>query len=80
MLNKSARISTAASKKHTESRHVQTDEMNTEILKKFENLIIGPHSAAFCKAMDNLTGVYKKCDVDNDVLIVKFFVEEKIKF
>ena len=80
MLNKSARISTAASKKHTESRHVQTDEMITQILKRFEKLINGPHSGAFCKTMDNLTCVYKNCDVDNDVLIVKFIVEEKIKF
>ena len=32
--NKSARISATVSKKHRESRHVQTDEMNTETMKK----------------------------------------------
>ena len=42
-------VSTAVSKTHTESRHVQTDEMNTETLKRLKNLINGPHSAAFCK-------------------------------
>ena len=52
MSNKSARVSISVSKKHTESRHVQTDEMNTETLKRFENLINGPHSAAFCKIMN----------------------------
>ena len=45
--NKFTRVLTAVSKKHTESRHVQTDEMNSETLKSFENLINGPHSAAF---------------------------------
>ena len=77
--NKSARISTSVSKKHTESRHVQTDEMNTETLKRFENLINGPHSAAFCKIMDILTSGYGKLDVDTDVLFVKFIVEGKVK-
>ena len=78
--SKSARVSTSVSKKHTESRHVQTDEMNTETLKRFESLINGPHSVAFCKIMDILTSGYGKLDVDTDVLFVKFFVEEKIKF
>ena len=76
--NKSARISTSVSKKHTESRHVQTDEMKTEILKRFESSINGPHSAAFCKII--LTSGYGKLDVDTDVLCVKFIVEEKIRF
>ena len=78
--NKSARILTSVSKKHTESRHVQIDELNTETLKRFESLIIGPHSAAFCKIMDILTSGYGKLDVDTDVLFVKFVVEEKVKF
>ena len=78
--NKSVRFSTSVSKKHTESRHVQTDEMNTETLKRFESLINGPHSAAFCKIMDILTSGYGKLDVDTDVLFVKFIVEEKVKF
>ena len=47
--NKSARISTSVSKKHTESRHVQTDELSTETLKRFESLIIGPHNGYFDK-------------------------------
>ena len=78
--NKSVRVSTSVSKKHTESRHVQTDEMNTETLKRFESLINGPHSAAFCKIMDILTSGYGKLDVDTDVLFVKFIVEEKVMF
>ena len=78
--SKSARVSSSVSKKHTESRQVQTDEMNTETLKRFESLINGPHSAAFCKIMNILTIGYGKLDVDTDVLIVKFIVEEKIKF
>ena len=77
---KSARISTSVSKKHTESRHVQTDEMNTETLKRFESLINEPHFATFCEIMEILTSGYEKLDVDTDVLFVKFIVEEKIKF
>ena len=78
--NKSARISTSVSKTPTESRHVQTDEMFTETLKRFKSLINGPHSAAFCKIMAILTSGYGKLDVDTDVLFVKFIVEEKVKF
>ena len=78
--NKSARISTSVSKKHTASRHVQTDEMNTEYLKRFESLINGPHCAAFCKIRDLWAIGYGKLDVDTDVLFVKFIVEEKVKF
>ena len=78
--NKSVRVSTSVSKKQTESRHVQTDEMNEETLKKIESLINGTHSAAFCKVMDILTSGYEKLDVDTDVLFVKFIVEEKTKF
>ena len=78
--NKSARVSTSLSKKHTEGRHVQTDEMNTKTLKKIECLIIGTHSAAFCKIMDILTIGNGKLDVDTDVLFVKIIVEGKVKF
>ena len=78
--NKSAKISTSVLTKHTESRHVQTGEMNTEALKRFESLINEPHSAAFCKIMNIFTSGYGKLDVDTDVFFVKFFVEEKVKF
>ena len=47
--NKSARILTSVSKKHTESRHVQTYEMNTETLKRFESLIRDPILPQFVK-------------------------------
>ena len=47
--NKSATFLTAVSKKHTESRHIQTYEMKTETLKNFEILINGPHSAVFVR-------------------------------
>ena len=47
--NNSARVLTAVSKKHTESRPVQRDEMNTETLERYGNLLSGPHSAAFVK-------------------------------
>ena len=78
--NKSARISTSFLKKHTESRNIQTDEMETETLRRFKRLINGPHSATFCKIMDILTNGYVKFDVHTDVLFVKFIVEEKVKF
>ena len=66
--------------KHRESKHVQTDQMNRETLRIFENLIKRPHSVAFCKISVNLTNAYGKLDVDNEVLFVKFIVQEKINF
>ena len=53
--NKGARVSSEVSKKRTESRQVQTDEMNTETLERFESFNNGLHFAAFSKLMDNLT-------------------------
>ena len=49
-------------------------------MKRFENFIIGPHSAAFRKIRDILTSGYGKLDVDTDDLFLKFIVEEKVKF
>ena len=51
-----------------------------KILKRFDILINGPHSAVFVYKMDILTSGYGKLDVDTTVLLVKFVVEEKNKF
>ena len=58
--NKSARISTAVLKKHTESKHVQTDKMNKETLIRFESSIDESFMPLFCKIMDILTSGYGK--------------------
>ena len=68
------------SQKHIESRQVQTDEMNTETMRRFESFNNGSHSAAFSKIMDKLTSGYGKFDVDNNVFFVKFIVDEKYEF
>ena len=44
----------------------------TETMKNFENLIIGHHSAAFCKITDNLTSEYESLEVDNAVFFDNF--------
>ena len=51
----------------TERIHVQTVEMITETLKRFESLINGPDSATLCKLIDILTSGYGKPGVDNNV-------------
>ena len=53
--NKSAINLATVSQKHTNSRHIQTSQMNTETLKRFESSINGPRSAFFVEVdMENL--------------------------
>ena len=49
-------------------------------LKRFEKILHGPHSGAFCQIMDIFVSGYGKLDIDNDVLCVRLVYEEKIKF
>ena len=58
----------------------QTDQICTETFKRVENILSGPHSAAFCKVMDILVSGYGKLDIDSELLFVRLVFEEKIKF
>ena len=64
----------------TLNQQLQTDRITTETLKRFENILYGPHSGAFCQIMDIFVSGYGKLDIDNDVLCVRLVFEEKIKF
>ena len=61
-------------------QQMQTDCLSTETLKRFANLLNGPHAGAFCQIMDIFVSGYGKLDIDNDVLCVRLVFEEDIKF
>ena len=62
------------------NQQLQTDRLSTETLKRFEKILHGPHSGAFCQIMDIFVSGYGKLDIDNDVLCVRLVNEEEIKF
>ena len=62
------------------NQQLQTDRLSTETLKRFEKILHGPHSGAFCQIMDIFVSGYGKLDIDNEVLCVRLVYEEKIKF
>ena len=64
----------------TFNQQLQTDRISNETLKRFENILYGPLSGAFCQIMDIFVSGYGKLDIDNDVLCVRLVFEEKIKF
>ena len=64
----------------TLNQQLQNDRKLTETLKRFENILYGPHSDAFCQIMDIFVSGYWKLDIDKDVLCVRLIFEEKIKF
>ena len=59
---------------------IQTDQLTTETLKRFQSILSGPHVGAFCQVMDIFISGYGKLEIDSDVLCVRFLYEEKIKF
>ena len=64
----------------TSNQQIQTDWLSAETLKRFENILYGPHAGAFCQIMDIFMSGYGKLNIDNDVLCVRLVFEEKIKF
>ena len=62
------------------SKQVQTDFVNSEIIRRVENILSGPHSGAYCQIMDIFVSGYGKLKIDTDLLSVRLVYEEKIKF
>ena len=62
------------------NQQTQTDSFSSESLKRFQNILSGPHSGAFCQIMDIFLSGYGNLLVDTDVLFVRIVYEEKIKF
>ena len=62
----------------TLNQQLQTDRISTETIKRFENILYGPHSGFFCRIMDIFVSGYGKLDIDNDVLCVRLVFEKKI--
>ena len=59
---------------------IQTDQLTTETLKRFQSILSGPHAGAFCQIMTTFISGYGKLEIDSDVMCVRFLYEEKIKF
>ena len=64
----------------TSNQQMQTDWLSTETLKRFENILYGPHAGAFCQIMKIFMSGYGKLNIDNDVLCVRLVFEEKKSF
>ena len=62
------------------NQQTQTDSFASESLKRFQNILSGPHSGAVCQIMDIFLSGYGNLLVDTDVLFVRIVYEEKIKF
>ena len=62
------------------SKQVQTDFVNSENIRRVENILCGPHSGAFCQIMDSFASGHRKLNIDTDLLSVRIVFEEKIKF
>ena len=61
------------------SKQVQTDFVNSETIRRVENILSGHHSGAFCQIMDIFVSGYGKLNIDTDLLSVRLVYEEKIK-
>ena len=61
------------------SKQVQTDFVNSETIRRVENILSGPHSGAFCQIMDIFVSGYGKLNIDTDLLSGRLVYEEKIK-
>ena len=64
----------------TLNQQMQTDWLSTETVKRFENILYGPHAGPFCQIMDIFMSGYGKSDIDNDLLCVRLVFEENVKF
>ena len=61
------------------SKQVQTDFVNSETIRRVENILSGPHSGAFCQIMGIFVRGYGKLNIDTDFLSVRLVYEKKIK-
>ena len=57
-----------------------TDFVNSETIRRVENILSGPHSGALCQIMDIFVSGYRKLNIDTDLLSVRLVYEEKINF
>ena len=61
-------------------KQTQTDNFSSKTLRRFESILTGPHSGAFCRIMDIFVSGYGNFNIDTDLLFIRFVYEEKIKF
>ena len=60
-------------------KQTQTDNFSSETLRRFESVLTGPHSGAFCQIMNIFVSGYGNLNIDTDLLFIRFVYEEKIK-
>ena len=53
-------------------KQTQTDNFSSETLRRFESILTGPHSGAFCQIMDIFVSGYGNLNIDTDVLFIRF--------
>ena len=53
------------------SKQVQTDFVNSETIRRVENILSGTHSVAFCQNMGIFVSGYVKLNIDIDLLSVR---------
>ena len=61
-------------------KQTQTDNFSSEILRRFESILTGPHSGAFCQVMDTFVSGYGTLNIDTELLFIRFVYEEKLNF
>ena len=59
-------------------KQIQTDLVNSETLRRFETILYGPHSDAFCQIKNISRSGYRKLKTDSDLMSVRFVNEKKI--
>ena len=58
----------------------QIDKFSSQTLRRFESILTGPHSGAFCQIMDTFVSGYGNLNIDIDLLFIRFVYEEKLNF
>ena len=61
-------------------KQTQTENFSSENLRRFESILTGSNSGAFCQIMDFFVSGYGNLNIDTDLLFIRFVYEEKIKF
>ena len=62
------------------SKQTQTNNFISETLRRFESILTGPHSGAFCQILDYFVSGYGNLNINTDLLFIRFVYEEKINF
>ena len=57
-------------------KQTQRDEFSNKILRRFESILNGPHSGAFCQIMNIFVCGYWNLNIDLDLLLIRYLYEK----